>query len=372
MQSGIHRRDWLRAAAGATASSLALGAQTAATLPRTKLGMPGLYPGRVISVHHPQSIAAGVYQKSAVHQMMHRGMAGLTGADDWAAAWRQFVEPGDVVGIKLNPVGRPCCISDPTVLHEIVDGLRAAGIPAKDIVVYDRYHSEFLAAGFDKWLPEGVRWTSATQRHNATQQDIAGYDPEHYMDMALVLPGQDISDLSARRSYAALYITKQINKLINVALIKDHQSAGVTIALKNLSHGLVNNVARSHSTPTLNACGAFIPAAVSIPVIRNKAVLNICDGIKGQYHGGPSGKPQFVWEHKTMYFSTDPVAMDRIGWEVLDAQRVAVGRKPIAEDLPDKFSTFIRRQPEHVEICGAMGLGVWQRDKIDLRRIALT
>ena len=29
------------------------------------------------------------------------------------------------VGIKLNPVGRPCCISDPTVLHEIVDGLRA-------------------------------------------------------------------------------------------------------------------------------------------------------------------------------------------------------------------------------------------------------
>ncbi len=274
MQSGIHRRDWLRAAAGTT-SSLALGAQTAATLPRTKLGMPGLYPGRVISVHHPHSIAAGVYQKSAVHQMMHRGMAGLTGADDWAAAWRQFVEPGDVVGIKLNPVGRPCCISDPTVLHEIVDGLRAAGIPAKDIVVYDRYHSEFLAAGFDKWLPEGVRWTSATQRHNATQQDIAGYDPDHYMDMALVLPGQDISDLSARRSYAALYITKQINKLINVALIKDHQSAGVTIALKNLSHGLVNNVARSHSTPTLNACGAFIPAAVSIPVIRNKAVLNI-------------------------------------------------------------------------------------------------
>ena len=73
-----------------------------------------------------------------------------------------------------------------------------------------------------------------------------------------------------------------------------------------------------------------------------------------------------------MYFSTDPVAIDRIGWEVLDPHRPAVGRKPIAEDLPDKFSRFIRRQPEHVEICGAMGLGVWQRDKIDLRRIDLT
>src|SRR5919204_49015 len=50
-------------------------------------------------------------------------------------------------------------------------------------------------------------------------------------------------------------------------------SAGVTLALKNLSHGLVNNVARSHGTRSLNACNLFIPAAVQLPVIRNKTVL---------------------------------------------------------------------------------------------------
>lgn len=152
----------------------------------------------------------------------------------------------------------------------------------------------------------GVRWTTAVDGGDGVQQDIKGYDPDHYMDMALVLPGQDISNETARRSYAALYITKQVNKLINVCLIKDHQSAGVTVALKNLSHGLVNNVARSHATKSLNACGAFIPASVSIPMIRNKAVLHICDGIKGVYHGGPFARPEFVWEHKSMYFSTDP------------------------------------------------------------------
>jgi hypothetical protein len=145
----------------------------------------------------------------------------------------------------------------------------------------------------------------------------------------------------------------------------------VTLALKTLSHGFVNNVARSHSTKTLNACGAFIPAVVSLPVIRNKAVLNIMDGIKGVYDGGPAARPQFVWEHRTMYFATDPVALDRIGWDVIDAKRVSAGMKPLAEAPPDQYSTFVRRQPEHVEIAGALGLGEYDRKKIDLRKIAL-
>jgi uncharacterized protein (DUF362 family) len=95
------------------------------------------------------------------------------------------------------------------------------------------------------------------------------------------------------------------------------------------------------------------------------------DGIKGLYHGGPGARPQFVWEHKTMYFATDPVALDHVGWRAIDAKRVAVGMKKIAEDRPDKFSTFLSRQPEHVEIAGSLGLGEWNWDKIDVRRIKL-
>ena len=65
------------------------------------------------------------------------------------------------------------------------------------------------------------------------------------------------------------------------------------------------------------------------------------------------------------------VALDRIGWKVLDAKRVATGMKPVAEDRPDKFSTFLSRQPEHVEIAGAMGLGEFDEKKIDFRKIRL-
>src|SRR5258708_14934729 len=133
------------------------------------------------------------------------------------------------------------------------------------------------------------------------------------MDMALIKPGENLNDRHMRRSYVAWIVTRQVNKFINLPVLKHHQSAGVTIALKNMSHGMVNNVNRSHVTPTLNACGVFIPSVVSLPVIREKAVLHICDAVKAGYHGCPGTRGPFIWEHKTRYLATDPVALDNGG-----------------------------------------------------------
>ncbi len=372
------RREWLE-----RVLAVALVAPAAARLPafatstfgksqRTKWSMPGLFPGRVIAVSDSRCIVDGQYQREPVRAMMRRGMAELTGAPDWVSAWRTFFQPGEVVGIKLNPVSLPWVISAPEVVQEIITGLESAGIARNDIVIYDRYKSQFLEAGFDKWVPEGVRIAWATDYNDRTQQRMDGYDPGHWMDMQLTLPGFDFNNERARRSYAALFITHQVDKLVNLCLLKHHQSAGITIALKNLSHGLVNNVNRSHSSPMLNACGSFIPTAVSIPVIRDKTVLHICDAIQGLWHGGPILKEEsrkFIWNHKKMYFSTDPVAMDKIGWEVLDRKRLDMGMKPLAEAPMDDYSRFVRMQPEHVDIAGALGLGIADRARIDLREI---
>ena len=45
---------------------------------------------------------------------------------------------------------------------------------------------------------------------------------------------------------------------------------------------------------------------------------------------------------------------------------------PIAEARADKFSTFVRRQSEHIEIAGALGLGEWDEKRIELKRFALS
>ena len=366
----FHRRDFVSTllSAAAAAQVTSRGARASSK----PLGIPGMFPGRVVSVRHSGSVVSGKFQAEPIQAMMRKGMVELTGAPDWVAAWRMLFEPGDVVGIKLNPVGQPDVISCAEVVREIIAGLRAAGVKTGDIFAYDRYRKQFLRAGFDKWLPEGVRWECAVEEYENIQLALDGYDRDHYMEMALNKPGDDLNDPLTRRSHVAKFLTQRVNKLVNLPVLKHHQSAGVTLALKNLSHGLVNNVNRSHTTPTLNACGAFIPAVVNVPVIRNKTVLHILDGILGMYHGGPGGrKGKYLWVHHTLYFATDPVAVDKLGWAALDAQRVAKGMQPVALSKPDDDSRYLNCQPEHIEIAGALGLGVFDEKKIVRKHLDL-
>jgi len=337
-----------------------------------KLGIPGPYRGRVVAARHPGCIVSGVYQAQPIEQMMRKGLMELTGVPGWADAWRVLFEPGDVVGIKVSPVGGPKLCSDSLVLHQIIDGLKQAGVRPRDIIVFSRYRREILSCGIEKWLPPDVRLGWAAEAYDDVQIGMDGYDPDHYLDIALCKPGQNIDDELIRRSHVAEIVTKQINKLVNLPVLKHHQTAGVTIALKNISCGLVNNVSRIHSTNTLNAAGTFIPAVVNLKPIRQKAVLHIVDGVKALYHGGPGGKPKYVWEHRTMYFGSDPVALDRIGLRVIDEKRVQMGMAAVAVSKPDEDSHRLNCQVEHIEIAGAIGLGEFDDSKIDLLKFELS
>lgn len=373
------RREFLAASLAATAAACGntiAQKQQAKADGASHTGMPGPYPGRVVAVRHPNSIAGGAYQAEPVNAMIERGLMELTHADSAAAAWKEFFQPGDRVGIKLNPVGRPHVISAPEVLHSIVAGLESAGVKRKDMLVYDRYGQEFQQAGFVEWLPEGVSWTSGSPVSPKIQLDMDGYDRDVYVELPLIHPAYtseyDINDRHLRRSYVAKFLTQQVDKVVNLSSLKHHQSAGVTLALKNMSHGLVNNVSRSHVTTTANACGIFIPAVVDLPVIRQKVVLHIIDGVKAAWHGGPGrtvGK--YTWEHKTMYFGTDPVALDKTGWKEIDKKRAEVGVQPIALLKPDKDSNWLNCQVEHIELAANFGLGVFEDEKIRVKRVEL-
>jgi uncharacterized protein DUF362 len=336
------------------------------------LGLPGPYPGRVIAVQHPASVVSGAYQAQPIEDMMRKGMMELTGAPGWVDAWRVFFEPGDVVAIKVCPVGGRYCCSDALVLHQIVEGLMQAGVKTSDMVVYDRYRREMFSAGIPSWVPGGVRLSWASEAYNRIQHDIEGYDRDTFVDLALAMPGQDIREEHIRRSYVSKLLAKQVNKVINLPVLKHHDCAGVTIALKNLSHGFVNNVERSHASPPhLNACGTFIPAIVNNPVFREKVVLNIVDGVRGLWNGGPGGRREFIWEHKTMYFGTDPVALDKTGWKVIDEKRDDEGLLPVVESKASRVNRFSFPQIEHIELAGVLGLGEFDDARIDVKRFDL-
>jgi uncharacterized protein (DUF362 family) len=396
---GLSRRHFLASAAAVvpTLAGVHVSAQEskAASNPAKlegPLGVPGPYPGRVIEVRNPALIKDGKKSLEAVKETVARGMKELTGADDAVGAWRTFFEPGDVVGIKMNPVGNPGANTSSELMLEVIEGLKSAGVKLKDMIVYERYRSEFMGAGMHKDVPDGVLWGGLTPEDDPTQlmlkwpgnDPVAGYDPDEYMTMNCIHRGNDPKDDRNFRSHLGLLITRRVNKLVMLPVLKDHGSAGVTGALKNMSHGSVNNVARSHSSPDTNTCNQFIPQVVSHPIIRKKCVLQIMDGIKGVYQKGPFGAiPEFIWEYKALLFATDPVAMDHVEWDIIDAKRKQMhlpGVGAVGRLTEDPFGTegFDVRQPQHIPLAGNLGLGIFdykspkgRKHSIDHRVVAL-
>jgi len=365
----LSRRDYLQLVAGAVAGGTAIRPAGAAET----LGIPGPYRGKVVGVTDPRCLRGGAYQAKPIHEMLNRGMCELTGASHPADAWRQFFNPSDVVGIKINPVGQPYICGSAELLHAILQELQEVGIKPGNITVFERYRQNIENSPYYAWVPKDVRLGYAADAYDPVQQHLDGYDSDCYVELPFTLPGFELDDKIACRSYAALFISKDVNKLINLPVLKSHNAAGVTLALKNLSHGLVNNVSRSHDGPELRYTD-FIPAVVNMPVIRQKTVLNILDGTKGLCHGGPgmtSEMARYVWDHKTLYFATDPVALDVIGRGVIEAQRKKSGLWPLREAKTDEIWTSPYRQPQHIESAGQAGLGEYDPAKIDFKPVKI-
>lgn len=454
---GITRRGFLLgAAAGLPLGWLAYRALhpgfsgRSVEVPRPALAMPGPFPGRVVEVQHPGVLDAhNTVNADAVRAMMQAGMSRLVGGDV-DSAWQRFFQRDDVIGIKVNPVGRKAkpgeggrvpnavgVISSPEILVETVRCLREyVGVPKRNIIVFERYADEFRDAGYDKVMDtrpmQGVRWFASAHKYDNEQTlidgqnsgagrdpKVLGYDPDVFVSMGFAAPEHARDDERKHRSHLSVIVTRMINKLITIPNLKDHKSAGVTIALKNMSHGMNNNVARSHISGVYrlggavsgpNQCNTFIPTALNQRPLLEKATLHICDGLIGVYEGGPGNwnRSWGTWQRKSIFFATDPVALDHVGWDIIDRKRAELGWLPVAQmgllqgrpnaPLPANLATlaaltppygsaavlleqqriaplvnepFDRRQPEHVALAGLLGLGHFDARDIDHRAVRL-
>ena len=76
----------------------------------------------------------------------------------------------------MNPVGNPLANSSSELMLEVIDGLKAAGVKTKDIIVFERYRDEFIGAKMDQAVPDGIAWTGLGIGYNAMQLDLKGDD----------------------------------------------------------------------------------------------------------------------------------------------------------------------------------------------------
>ena len=70
--------------------------------------------------------------------MMERGMRELTASARHGCV-AAIIRPSDVVGIKVNVVGRPWCVSSHAVVAETVRNLTAVGLRPQQIYIYDAF-----------------------------------------------------------------------------------------------------------------------------------------------------------------------------------------------------------------------------------------
>jgi hypothetical protein len=389
----MNRRAFLRrlaAATSATASaSLDLAAQPrrATDIPRVRVvsaytpaatpGMPGPYPGRVVRVTSDRSvdIATGAANADVVRDMMARGMRTLSGAATTTEAWRRFFEPADRVGIKVNCGGYPHCISAYEIVAETVTQLGAAGVPPSQIFVYERFQNQLDECNYAPRLPGGVTIVAAERANRNV--DNAGYDPATYLEA-------DLFGEEDTRSNMMRLVSHRLTKIINIPNMKDHGATGVTGCLKNIAYGSFSNVARTHQrgrSHTLSLVGQL----AAIEPLRSRTVLQIMDGLRGVWHGGPFARTtRYVFYPKQILFGTDPVAIDRLLLDIIDNERRAHGAISIWDRSPaslrvddgrardaDPNVNIIIREPGHVEYASTLGLGVYDRARIGLDDIRL-
>ncbi len=379
----------------------------------------GAGKSRVVSVAAEDMLASEQYNPDAVHRAFTSGLKELTGENSLENAWSSIISPDDVVGIKINCLGAPKVSSSMVSIRETIAGLKSAGVKENNIIVWDRRDGEFRRTGLAiNKGSEGVRIHGTSTEREAAAVWVEGYDRNVYISLEdgtikkyrelmarnfteqgshrdifnsvawlwmLIQQGnpkaqkysqkirqlyadysdregakkmaeeianefKDVTIEDEEKSFFSNIVTKEITKLINIPVLKHNEDSGVTWAAKNIALGVTTNKIRFH----IDYCTKAIPEILSHPSIKDKMVLHIGEAAKISTKSVVGA--QMAYDNR-LFFSADPVALDRIGLDVLEGKRREQNMEPIRD-----IST-------HIAACAKIGLGTDDLNQIDLREL---
>jgi uncharacterized protein (DUF362 family) len=333
-------------------------------IPKVEGSLPGKYPGKVVRMKTGANPVGQKIDGVRVRKEMSAGMAELTGEKNLGKAWGKFVGPKDVVGIKVNPIGEAILSTKPEVVDAIIAGLLAAGVAKANIVIWDRRLFQLEAAGFTAARFPGVRILGTEMKGpNGEFYDDKGelwakdnIDREALPYVADVEQKYDKETLGymineGKSSYFTKIVTETVTKIVNVPILKN-AGATTTCCLKNLSYGALSNTGRLHKLWMKS-----VAEPCAFPVLRDKVVLNIVDGLQACYDGGPGANPKFIYDANVLLFGSDPVAVDAVAHDIIVKERMARGTQQV--DARGRSAAFL-------DIAEGLGLGVAAREKIKI------
>ena len=223
MAGASTRRQFL-GRAGATAWGLAV---SGAQLGCAESVKPATKPPARVVIARDEALTRGKVDehRELLSKLLDASLQKLTGVSEAAAAWRRYFKPADRIGIKVNTLGLS---TQPAVVDAIVAGLRNAGVPAENILIWDRFDIELAQAGFKlNKSKTGVQCRGTDARSYGS-----GYQP------TIEVSGRIGSCFSK-------IVAEEVNALISVPVLKDHNLAGVSLGMKNF-FGAIHNPNKYH------------------------------------------------------------------------------------------------------------------------------
>lgn len=282
----------------------------------------GVSRSRVVQVRSSQVVNGPTVHRILLGEMVDAALRAITQLESVVEAWRSILKPDDVIGIKLNRSGQGVIGTSASFADVLVTSLVGAGWQPDQIVVIEAPPSAQLmyatAAPAAGWVRSETDFGSGSDQ------------------MASVL--------------------NQVTALIDVPFLKTHNIAGMTCALKNLSHGLIKHPARYHD----HGCSPYIADIVASEPIRSKLRLCLVDALRIVFDGGPEAAEGVISDDGIILASIDPVAVDAVAVGLLGKVRFRQGLGQIV------------RSPEDLDYLAAAhrrGLGIALTHGIEIVRL---
>ncbi len=344
MTSEFDRRTFIKCcAAGASLALLPNSAPAPlAAGYRPAVEPAGAYPVSPVVVARSArlQIASGEVDSREVRSLLDRAMAALTGASSARDAWRSIFSADDVVAVKLNCLAGRGMSSRTEVAAAVVAGLRSAGVPDRNIILWDRTGAELERAGYT--LETGRGGGGGVRCFGTDVIRGGGYEPQPEI-------------FGEVGSCFSMVLTRLCTAVVNLPVLKDHDLAGVSGALKN-NFGVIHNPNRYHD----NNCDPYVAHLNSARHLVEKQRLVVCDAITPQCNSGPSYRPDWAWGYGGLLVSRDPVAADAVGAEIIEQRRSRLGLPTLLE---------AERPPRWLETAHEMGLGLGRLEEISRMEI---
>jgi uncharacterized protein (DUF362 family) len=234
-------------------------------------------------------------------------MQNFAESSDPVSPWKKLLHPDEVVGLKVNTIAGPGLSTHPMLVEAICERLKQADIKPGNIIVWDRSNEELDRAGFQLSSdPNRVRILG-------TDSPNVGYD-------------ETVLRCGSIKTRLSNLLTRICDCMINVPILKHHDGAGITLAMKNM-YGVNNNPTSMHAN---NCCPAVADLNMLTP-IRNKFRLIVADAMTSCFEAGPGYKPQYAWRYNGIIVASDPVAIDYTAWQIIERKRAEKGLKTLFE-----------------------------------------